>query len=223
MDDIDILGYAAWVEYYHLVKTRTTIRYNERTGYADNKYYKRFRQIGEQCKKLNIDPADYMRIAFDLINDNYKYFTPMDFASPRLFTAYREHKDKYGVPHLTVWTTQINNLVQIECMRKSNEQETEEDILISGMHSFVAWFRLFYLPKFSERIFEIYGKAAWFELQADKPLRLFLRQQRPTHLAELEKRIAGFGDLKESDICNGTVAQRIQPGLSDKTVTPPVS
>lgn len=211
MDDVDVLGYAAWVEYYDQIKIRTEIRRNERLGYANNKYYKRFRQIGEQCKAEGIDPADYIRVAFDLVRKNFKYFTPVDFTNPNLFQMYKTHKATYGTRYLTAWANQVQNLVQIECLRTmATESETEEDVLCNGAQALTAWFRLFYLPTFSERVYSSFGKAAWAELQDDKPLRMFLREKRRAHMEELEKRIGYFGDLKDGDILNGATKQCVQ-------------
>lgn len=200
MDEIDELGYAAWAEYYHQIKTKTNIKYDERLGYGNNKYYKRFRQIGLMCKTERVDPADYVRVAFTLITDNYRYFTPMDFTNPNLMAAYKRHKAAYGDAHMASWATQVEMITQLTCRLSPDSTTTEEDLLLSGANTFSAWFRLFYLPAFSERIFEAYGKAIWNELAEDPPLRAFLRTSRPRHMDEFEKRIGYFGDIKPGEI-----------------------
>ena len=205
-----MLGYAAWVEYYHQVRVKTNIKFNERTGYGNNKYYKRFRQIGEMCQKEGIDPSDYIRVAFDLITDNYRYFTPVDFTNPNLFEMYKKHKTAYGQDCIAMWAIQVDALVRLECLKPPDSKVTEEDMLMSGANSFVSWFRVFYPDKFSERIFDAYGKSAWSELQADKPLRLLLREHRPKHMEEIERRIGYFGDAVLGANFNGAIKQRIQ-------------
>lgn len=159
--------------------------------------HKAYKTIVKLCLDHGIEINDYIATCFYLVEKERRYITPADFAKLDFIDRYEAHR-KRSKPTLAEYDyeEQRKSLHVLLTVSKAL-YPTEESALINVGTPFASWFRVLYPATFNEKLFKYYGQLAWKDLQADKALRVFLRKIRGAQVAELEKRIAYFGDTED--------------------------
>jgi len=159
--------------------------------------HKSYKVIARLCVDHDINITDYIPTCFYLVEKERRYITPTDFAKMEFIDRYKDFK-KRTKPTLSEheFEMQRKSLYKLLLQNKLL-YTTEEEALINIGTPFSSWFRVIYPVPFNEELYKYYGQLAWKELQADKGLRIYLRKTRKEQVAELERRIAIFGDNME--------------------------
>ena len=197
MTPLEGLAYRAWDTYYNTMMQRFGTDAGRSAQFHTNKHHRAFLGIATICQEGGFDVVDYLETVLQLLSANHMYVTPADCIKPDVVTRYREHHKKFGARMLRTWQSQITALTGLECRLVPSMYDNEEEILMCEHLPFYAWFRVVYPEHYSDAIHQIYGRAAWLDLQQSNELRKFLRTQEVAgrNLQELERREGAFGDL----------------------------
>lgn len=171
-------------------------KYNTYPSGARNCTHKAYKTIVRLCAEHDLNIEDYITTCFYLVEKERRYITPTDFAKLEFVDRYKEFK-KRTKPTLAEYDfeEQRKSLYKLRMISK-DLYPTDEVALVDIGTPFSSWFRVLYSEPFNEKLFKYYGQMAWKELQADKTLRMYLRKIRNGQVAELERRIAYFGDME---------------------------
>lgn len=193
MDAADEAGYTAWNEYYNQMYLRHGTSLPHKT-YWNGRFHKAFRTIGELCVTNKFNVVDYIRTTLNYIMKDHQYITPRDLTLGSIVTEYKNRLAKEGTTEHQSWINQIMEITATGGRLIPKVYPDLEALLLNPNMPFYSWFKVLYLTPFSERLFQLYGKDAWQQLQGDKRLRLYLRVQASSNIVELEKRLGYFDD-----------------------------
>lgn len=189
-------AYVAWEEYYaQMARLHRAVR-RKGNGPWDHKYSAQFEWIAKYCAKAGIGVRQYVETVIAvLLGTDIKYITPATMAQPHLVELVAKMLDGASSPSdwNTYWTTMLCSAQRLAVVCPEAYPDIAA-VLMVPTTGFDAWFRVMAVRPFNEELFEAYGKAAHAELQGSRTLRDFLRKVAPENMAELERRIARFGD-----------------------------
>lgn len=161
-----------------------------RRKYTDNRFWPRFRQVGELCVSKQWAPDDYVMNVMDMLRKNHIYITPKDLLHPKVVERYGEEHDAGILTSnpLGDWEYLTDTLLRAI----GSTGAAEVRLLWSPMMPFPAWFRVVYPEHCDNEILDLYGDSARKELAHSKRLRALVRRVAPGHLEALEQRWGAF-------------------------------
>jgi hypothetical protein len=193
---IQVATLIAWEEYYAQLKQQLKYVKGRGSSPFGHKYEKDFVHIAKRCLQRQMDVRAYTRIAIEILcGKGRRSIFPKDLAKPELMDKVKILlTSKTSITDAgTYWLEQIRELERlVRCMPDMYPDEIT--VLTVAATGFDAWFRVLYPQPLNEKLFDAYGSVAYEELINDRGLRDFLRLQVPDNMAELERRIARFGD-----------------------------
>lgn len=197
MDDIEMTARIVLDEYY--TQLARSFKHLKRSGLGmgNNDLDKAIFTIARRCVEHKFDPRHYVAVAMEILREpldgEYKVrrlIKPAALATQDMMAAYTTRLlTIHGGDPEHRWNSQVNQLKRILLL---NPQYTADNALVMFSFPFDNWFRVMYASLRHERIFKVYGTAAWDELREDRLLREYLRKMAPENMKELERRIAKF-------------------------------
>ena len=198
MIDIEMTARIVLEEYYNQLSKNFKHLQRKTLGSGDTKLDTPIFEVARCCIANKLDPRHYVAMIIDILREPlpgegqpYRLIKPVDLAGNDMLARYRKRcvAVNGGDPEFR-WLCQIDQLKRILLLNP--QYTTDTDALIMFSFPFENWFRILYVKPMHERIFKIYGSAAWDDLREDRLLREYLRKVAPDNMEELERRIAKF-------------------------------
>ena len=125
--------------------------------YRADKQWQGFEKLASLCEQRHWDPRDFVRHAFQYVDKEHYYVTPVDLLNKaRRFV---------GVDIRPEWLGLQKELLQYEA-----EGLSEKEVLLSPFNNFPAWFRCLYPEDLSDDILERWGDMARKEINGSQML-----------------------------------------------------
>lgn len=148
--------------------------------YYQNKYWKRFLEVGELLYDNEWDPEDYVDTVLSDISKNHLSITPKDLVNKNAISSYKLKSNTLIDPKQE-WAFYIMQLVQYE----KTADATENKLLESPITPFPAWFRLAYPEELSETLINNWSNVGCTEITKNKKLKEFLESVVPNRMQQL--------------------------------------
>jgi len=153
-----------------------------------------FVHIGLMCLMRGWDPEEYVEYAMGAPSRGTTVMTPHDLASAAVTRSFENRPRTEVQSPAEMYRRCVELLVARECGESGSD---EQDLLLSPMSAFPAWFRVFYPETLDMLIIDIWGAVAKTELSASPALVEFLEKMDQVKWSKLRKVLWGYAPISE--------------------------
>lgn len=140
--------------------------------YQADRQWRGFEKIASLCQQRNWDPRDFIKNAFQYVDKEHYYVTPIDLLNKaRRFIGVDVRQEFLGL--------------QKELLQYEAEGMSEKEVLLSPFNNLPAWFRCLYPEDLSEDIIERWGDMARKEIGGSQMLEELAKTSFPNNWDKL--------------------------------------